>query len=68
MSNTLRPLVPESCDPEWRSLMERCWSSETSERPSFTEIVNELRSMAAKVPPKAVTQQPVPSTQPQGKS
>lgn len=68
VSNTLRPLVPESCDPEWRSLMERCWSSETSERPSFTEIANELRSMAAKVPPKAVTQQPVPSTQPQGKS
>ncbi|XP_044463604.1 uncharacterized protein LOC123194465 [Mangifera indica] len=52
VSNTLRPPVPESCDPEWRSLMERCWSSEPAERPSFTEIANELRSMAAKIPPK----------------
>ncbi|KAG8495693.1 hypothetical protein CXB51_013405 [Gossypium anomalum] len=52
VSNTLRPLVPEGCDPEWRSLMERCWSSEPPERPSFTEIANELRSMAAKIQPK----------------
>ncbi|XVF88232.1 hypothetical protein PTKIN_Ptkin19aG0033500 [Pterospermum kingtungense] len=52
VSNTLRPEVPESCDPEWRSLMERCWSSEPLERPNFTEIANELRSMAAKAPPK----------------
>ncbi|KAK8595716.1 hypothetical protein V6N13_000411 [Hibiscus sabdariffa] len=52
VSNTLRPPVPESCDPGWRSLMERCWSAEPSERPNFTEIVNELRSMATKTPPK----------------
>jgi hypothetical protein len=32
--------------------MERCWSSEPSERPSFTEIANDLRSMAAKISPK----------------
>lgn len=52
VSNTLRPPVPESCDPGWRSLMERCWSSEPSERPSFTEIANELRSIGAKIPSK----------------
>ncbi|KAD3067843.1 hypothetical protein R6Q59_018041 [Mikania micrantha] len=52
VSNTLRPPVPESCDPEWRSLMERCWSAEPSERPSFTEIANQLRSITSKVPPK----------------
>lgn len=52
MSNTLRPPVPEFCDPDWRCLMERCWSSEPSERPSFTEIANQLRSLAAKTPPK----------------
>ncbi|KAJ4758107.1 PB1 domain-containing protein tyrosine kinase [Rhynchospora pubera] len=46
VSNTLRPQVPESCDPEWRSLMEQCWSSEPSDRPSFPEIVSRLRSMA----------------------
>ncbi|AQL04539.1 Protein kinase superfamily protein with octicosapeptide/Phox/Bem1p domain [Zea mays] len=47
VSNTLRPPVPDSCDPEWRSLMEQCWSTEPSERPNFTEVVNRLRSMAA---------------------
>ncbi|XP_074281217.1 RAF-like serine/threonine-protein kinase 20 [Silene latifolia] len=55
VSNTLRPAVPENCDPNWRTLMERCWSAETSERPNFTEIANELRAMASKVPSKAQT-------------
>ncbi|PSS21011.1 Dual specificity protein kinase [Actinidia chinensis var. chinensis] len=68
VSNTLRPAVPESCSPEWRSLMENCWSSEPSERPNFTEIANELRTMAAKVPSKAPSPHQVPSTQPQVKS
>ncbi|KAI6682368.1 hypothetical protein NL676_036249 [Syzygium grande] len=52
VSNTLRPPVPESCDLEWRSLMERCWSAEPSERPSFTEIANELRSMCSRISQK----------------
>eukprot|EP00258_Populus_trichocarpa_P044344 XP_024460363.1 uncharacterized protein LOC7455655 isoform X3 [Populus trichocarpa] len=52
VSNTLRPPVPETCDPDWRSLMERCWSAEPSDRPNFTEIANELRAMAAKIPSK----------------
>ncbi|KAK7265149.1 hypothetical protein RJT34_32765 [Clitoria ternatea] len=55
VSNTLRPPVAESFDPEWRLLMERCWSSEPSERPSFTEIANELRSIAAKISPRGQT-------------
>ncbi|XP_042482087.1 uncharacterized protein LOC122062514 [Macadamia integrifolia] len=57
VSNTLRPPVPESCDPVWRSLMERCWSSEPPERPNFTEIANELRAMAANLPPKGQAHQ-----------
>lgn len=66
MSNTLRPPVPDSCDPEWKSLMERCWSSEPTERLNFTEIANELRAMTAKIPPKGQSQpQQPPSTQPQ---
>ncbi|KAK4757577.1 hypothetical protein SAY87_018878 [Trapa incisa] len=52
VSNTLRPPVPETCDSEWKSLMERCWSSEPSERPSFTEIANQLRSMSTRAPSK----------------
>ncbi|CAM0913094.1 unnamed protein product [Alopecurus aequalis] len=55
VNNTLRPLVPESCDPQWRSLMEQCWSAEPSERPSFMEVVQRLRAMATS-PTKA--QQP----------
>ncbi|XP_011033492.1 PREDICTED: uncharacterized protein LOC105131960 isoform X3 [Populus euphratica] len=55
VSNTLRPPVPENCDPDWRSLMERCWSAEPSDRPNFTEIANELRAMAAKIPSKGQT-------------
>ncbi|CAD6340036.1 unnamed protein product [Miscanthus lutarioriparius] len=52
VNNTLRPPVPESCDPQWRSLMEQCWSAEPSERPSFTEVGKSLRAMAA-APTKA---------------
>ncbi|CAA2984893.1 Kinase superfamily with octicosapeptide Phox Bem1p domain isoform 1 [Olea europaea subsp. europaea] len=62
VSNTLRPPVPDSCSPDWRSLMERCWSSEPSERPCFTEIANELRSMAAQLPLKGQVLQPLPWT------
>ncbi|XP_024027720.1 uncharacterized protein LOC21391009 isoform X2 [Morus notabilis] len=61
LSNTLRPPVPEFCNPEWKSLMERCWASEPSERPSFTEIANQLRAMAAKIP-KGHSQHQQPST------
>ncbi|KAG7564735.1 PB1 domain [Arabidopsis suecica] len=52
VSNTLRPQIPNFCDMDWKLLMERCWSAEPSERPSFTEIVNELRTMATKLPSK----------------
>lgn len=55
VNNTLRPLVPESCNPQWRSLMEQCWSAEPSERPSFTEVVKRLRAMATS-PTKAQPQ------------
>ncbi|KAK4369873.1 hypothetical protein RND71_009348 [Anisodus tanguticus] len=61
VSNTLRPPMPESCDPDWKSLMERCWSAEPSERPNFTEIANELRVMQSKIPPKGQNQQSPPS-------
>lgn len=46
MKNTLRPPIPEQCDPEWRKLMEECWSPDPGTRPSFTEITNRLRSMS----------------------
>ncbi|KAL5547678.1 hypothetical protein UlMin_002909 [Ulmus minor] len=65
VSNTLRPPIPETCDLEWKSLMERCWGSEPSERPSFIEIANQLRAMAAKIPPRGHSnpQQQSPTSQ-----
>ncbi|CAM0873289.1 unnamed protein product [Alopecurus aequalis] len=45
LSNTLRPPVPTSCNPEWRKLMEQCWSTEPSQRPSFTEVATCLRGI-----------------------
>ncbi|TYH63335.1 hypothetical protein ES332_D07G184900v1 [Gossypium tomentosum] len=46
VKNTLRPSIPEHCDPDWRELMEQCWSADPESRPSFTEITNRLRSMS----------------------
>ncbi|KAJ6794807.1 serine/threonine-protein kinase B-raf-like [Iris pallida] len=54
VSNTLRPPVPESSEPQWRSLMEKCWSADPSERPSFTQIADSLRSIAASLPRRQV--------------
>ncbi|XP_010522429.1 PREDICTED: serine/threonine-protein kinase phg2 isoform X2 [Tarenaya hassleriana] len=52
VNNTLRPPVPEKCEKEWRKLMEQCWSFDPSDRPSFTDIVDRLRSMSAALLPK----------------
>ncbi|XP_020266776.1 uncharacterized protein LOC109842290, partial [Asparagus officinalis] len=49
MSNSLRPQIPTWCDPEWKSLMESCWSSDPGQRPSFAEISQKLRKMAAAI-------------------
>ncbi|KAJ7544304.1 hypothetical protein O6H91_09G073300 [Diphasiastrum complanatum] len=54
--NSLRPAIPDWCDPMWRSLMERCWSNEPSDRPSFSEINSELQAMAASQNSKAQRQ------------
>lgn len=47
VNNTLRPQIPAWCDPEWKALMESCWTSEPAARPSFSEISQKLRNMAA---------------------
>ncbi|XP_059636264.1 uncharacterized protein LOC132278488 [Cornus florida] len=49
VNNTLRPQIPTWCDPEWKSLMERSWASDPTQRPSFSEISQRLRSMAAAI-------------------
>ena len=52
MSNTLRPPIPERCDPDWRKLIEECWSPDPAARPSFTEITNRLRVMSMAIQTK----------------
>ncbi|KAG5588424.1 hypothetical protein H5410_048858 [Solanum commersonii] len=52
VNNTLRPPVPQRCDPEWGKLMEECWSPDSEARPSFTEITNRLRAMSQALQPK----------------
>ncbi|PKI75717.1 hypothetical protein CRG98_003860 [Punica granatum] len=47
INGNLRPNIPSWCDPVWRSLMERCWSSDPESRPSFSEVAKELRTMSA---------------------
>ncbi|OMO98847.1 Phox/Bem1p [Corchorus capsularis] len=52
VKNTLRPPIPERCDPDWRKLMEQCWSPDPESRPSFTEITDRLRTMSLLLQPK----------------
>lgn len=54
VKNSLRPPIPEHCDPEWRKLMEQCWSPDPEIRPSFTEITNRLRSMSIVLQSKGI--------------
>ncbi|OAY79816.1 Serine/threonine-protein kinase EDR1 [Ananas comosus] len=49
VNNSLRPQIPTWCDPEWKSLMESCWASDPAGRPSFSEISQKLRKMAAAI-------------------
>nr|GME06020.1 serine/threonine-protein kinase STE20-like isoform X2 [Ipomoea batatas] len=47
IKGSLRPEIPNWCNPAWRSLMERCWSSDPKARPAFSDIAKELRAMAS---------------------
>ncbi|KAH7436636.1 hypothetical protein KP509_05G029000 [Ceratopteris richardii] len=47
VNGSLRPTIPTWCDPGWRGLMEKCWSGNPTERPSFAEVARELRAIAA---------------------
>ncbi|EOA26472.1 hypothetical protein CARUB_v10022521mg [Capsella rubella] len=47
VNNTLRPTVPNYCDPEWRMLMEQCWAPDPFVRPAFPEIARRLRTMSS---------------------
>ncbi|KAF0888969.1 hypothetical protein E2562_020184 [Oryza meyeriana var. granulata] len=56
VNNTLRPPIPKNCEPEWRQLMEQCWSADPDIRPSFTEVTDRLRAMSSTLQAKGQSQ------------
>jgi len=44
-NKNLRPTIPDECIPSLRSLIRDCWSSDKSQRPSFTALVSRLESV-----------------------
>lgn len=39
----IRPMLPKDTDPNWAALMERCWKEDPNARPSFTEIMDQIK-------------------------
>lgn len=44
----LRPDIPANCPQPFISLMKRCWDRNSSNRPSFKEIIHELRTFRSR--------------------
>ncbi|KAL6062440.1 putative serine/threonine-protein kinase drkA, variant 2 [Balamuthia mandrillaris] len=41
----LRPVIPTACPPQLAELMRDCWKEDPAQRPSFSEILERLRTM-----------------------
>ncbi|KAJ3671397.1 hypothetical protein LUZ60_007476 [Juncus effusus] len=41
----LRPIIPENTHPKLSELMQRCWDSSPSKRPSFSDLISELQEL-----------------------
>jgi hypothetical protein len=52
-----RPDVPSDVFPRVQRLVKRCWSANAKERPTFTDIVDELSGMQYKIAPGVDTDQ-----------
>lgn len=48
VEENLRPKIPSICPDDYEQLMKRCWSAKPEERPSFSEILEELFDMELK--------------------
>ena len=44
VKNGARPYINEKVPDIYKKLMQRCWSQDKKERPTFAEIVKELRT------------------------
>jgi serine/threonine protein kinase len=47
--------VPPELAPGWKVLMERCWAEDPEDRPSFTQVIRELREMISVIKPQRNT-------------
>ncbi|GIL61123.1 hypothetical protein Vafri_15520 [Volvox africanus] len=45
----LRPLLPRTCPPSFAALMQWCWRSEPSQRPTFPQVLGALKDLAEEV-------------------
>ncbi|XP_065158014.1 mitogen-activated protein kinase kinase kinase 11 isoform X4 [Atheta coriaria] len=45
-ANKLTLPIPKTCPEQWRSLMQKCWESDSHRRPSFKEILISLSNIA----------------------
>lgn len=43
---TLRPEISKKAPPAWNDLMCRCWAENPDDRPTFAEILKELKEMS----------------------
>jgi serine/threonine protein kinase len=46
-TNGLRPQLPEDLDPDMGRLIQLCWDTNPENRPSFTDVVGELKRIKA---------------------
>eukprot|EP01133_Synstelium_polycarpum_P014500 gene14500-17114_t len=53
----LRPIVPDTCDHDFRDLLIQCWDSEASNRPVFTDVVAKLKDISWNNPIGFVSEQ-----------
>uniref|UniRef100_A0A0A9CVM9 Serine-threonine/tyrosine-protein kinase catalytic domain-containing protein n=1 Tax=Arundo donax TaxID=35708 RepID=A0A0A9CVM9_ARUDO len=37
--------IPSDVDPQWTSIIQRCWESDPQQRPSFQELLERLREL-----------------------
>ena len=53
----VRPDVPSSCDPFIREIMEKCWKTSPTARPSFKILVNILENQLAVLPQESIVKE-----------
>jgi hypothetical protein len=40
-----RPQIPADCPPEYMTLMRSCWAQDAGDRPSFSDVIEQLKAI-----------------------